>query len=129
MNVNTEEIAQAIEATKARSAWERGVKIYAAEIVEDVAYLDDDDLTAREFWKALLNGAQTWREFSYGGCSLIYDEDIAERLCNPTELKRTNGGRRNPNSRESWLDVQARALYQASHLARRVFEQMEKREH
>ena len=46
----------------------------------------------------------------YGACSLIYDEDIAKRLCTPSELKRTNNGDRNPSSRETWLDMQARAL-------------------
>jgi hypothetical protein len=42
------------------------------------------------------------------------NEDIAERLCTPSELKKTRHGDRKPNSREEWLDVQARALYQAS---------------
>lgn len=61
----------------------------------------------------MLNGARDWSEYSYGGCSLIYDGDIAERLCTPGELKRTRHGERRPNSREGWLDVQARALSQA----------------
>lgn len=39
------------------------------------------------------------------------------RLCTPSELRRTHNGERRPNSREEWLDTQARALYQA---ARRV---------
>lgn len=45
---------------------------------------------------------------------LIYDGDIAERLCTPSEYKRKRGGDFQPNSRETWLDVQARALYQAA---------------
>ena len=60
-----------------------------------------------------MNGTSSWNEYSWGGCSMIYDRDIADRLCTVTELKRTEGGRREPNKRERWLDVQARALYQA----------------
>lgn len=81
-------------------------------------YIDADDLQARKIVeKALLNGADDWNAYSWGGCALCYDGDIAERLCSPSELKKTRNGERRPNSREEWLDVQARALYQA---ARRV---------
>lgn len=43
----------------------------------------------------------------------MYDGDIAAALCTPSELKKTRNGDRRPNSREEWLDVQARALRQA----------------
>lgn len=46
--------------------------------------------------------------------TLIYNSDIAARLCCPSELKRTRNGDRRPNSREEWLDTQARALFQAA---------------
>ena len=59
-------------------------------------------------------GADSWREYSYGGGALIYDGDIARKLCAPWELRRTRDGARRPNSRETWLDVQARALGQAA---------------
>ena len=99
----------ALEARNDRSAWNKGVNVYALEILEDYMQYHTEAPTR----KALLNGAANENEFSYGGCSLIYDSDIAERLCNPTELKRTHNGEKNPNSRESWLDVQSRAIYQA----------------
>ena len=80
-------------------------------------YIDADVFSnSRTLREALLNGADNWNQYSYGGCSLIYDGDIAERLCNPSELKKTRNGERNPNSRETWLDVQARALGKASYL-------------
>ena len=66
----------------------------------------------------MLNGAQDWNKYSWGGSSLIYDGDIAERLCTPSELKKTRNGERRPNGREEWLDTQARALHQA---AKRVY--------
>ena len=62
---------------------------------------------------AALNGAQDWEQYSWGGSALVYDGDIAAALCTPSELKKTRNGDRRPNSREEWLDVQARALRQA----------------
>lgn len=118
------EARQAIEERKERSAWGRGLKVYASELLDGLeegiagGYIDADDLQAPKIvGKALLNGADDWASYSWGGSALIYDGDIAERLCSPSELKKTRNGERRPNSREEWLDVQARALYQA---ARRV---------
>lgn len=113
------EVREALESRKDRSAWDKGVTIYALELLETLEenrrYNGADKLLhPLEIKNELLNGADNWEQFSFGGCSLIYDGDIAERLCNPSELKKTRNGERNPNSRESWLDVQARALYQAS---------------
>ena len=68
----------------------------------------------KELEEWLLNGASTWGEYSWGGSALIYNGDVAKRLCNPSELKRTHNGERRPNSREEWLDTQARALAQAA---------------
>lgn len=110
-----------IEREPQRSAWNKGVNLYAFELLntlEELAeggYLHAEDLANwKTRKKAMLNGAQNWEEFSWGGCSLIYDPDIAERLCTPSELKKTRNGERRPNSREEWLDTQARALFQAS---------------
>ena len=97
-----------------QSAWSKGVAIYAQELKE---FLQENNLEATK--ENMLNGAKTWSEYSYGGCSAIYDADIAERLCSPSELKRCKGGDRAPNSRETWLDFQARALNQASRIVLR----------
>lgn len=91
------------------SAWQRGVNEYASELKD---FLKENKLRATE--QNMLNGARDWKEYSYGGNSLIYNEDIARRLSSPSELKKTNYGQRRPNSNEEWLDTQARALYQAS---------------
>ena len=66
-------------------------------------------------------GASDWQQYSEGGCALVYDADIAERLCSKSELKRVRGGERQPNARETWLDCQARALGQAASLVRRAY--------
>lgn len=102
---------------KARSAWHRGVIEYAKEILEDIPDESFDELTSSQLLKkAMLNGAEDWQQYSYGGCALIYDGDIAERLCTPSELKRVKHGERQPSSSENWLDVQERALFQAGRL-------------
>ena len=96
-----------------KTAWKCGVIRYAQELAEEAAghtWLK----TPKTIEEALLNGASSWSEYSDGGCGLIYDADIAERLCTPSELKRSLDGKRNPNRRERWLDVQARALRQAA---------------
>lgn len=110
--MNIKKTIKNIENIKTRSAWGRGVKAYALEILESLE--NPQDLTNLQLLKkAALNGAADWQQYSEGGCALVYDADIAARLCNPTELKRTKGGEKNPNGRETWLDVQARALFKA----------------
>ena len=96
-----------------RSAWKRGVVKYAMELMNDV---DGKEITE----KNLLNGADNWKEYSYGGCALIWDDLICRRLCSPSEIKKTRNGERRPNKQENWLDVQARALYQAARLIMKI---------
>lgn len=107
-----------VKEKKPRSAWEQGVKKYALEILERAreSYGGKEILNSRNYNKILLDGAGDWKQYSHAGCSLIYDEDIAKRTCNKSELIKTRGGELRPNKREGWLDVQARALYQASRL-------------
>lgn len=110
---------EAMEKRTDRSAWDRGVTVYARELLDDVVKSVEGvycaaPQTRAEFECIALNGAGAWHEYSYGACALVYDGDIAERLCTPSELKKTRGGELNPNSQETWLDVQARALNQAA---------------
>ena len=96
-----------------KSAWKRGVFAYAHELAAKAAG-SACLKPSKTIEEALLDGAQSWAEYSDGGSSLIYDSDIAERLCSPSELKRSLDGKRRPNRREIWLDVQARALRRAA---------------
>lgn len=119
MTINN--IRDAINNHTARSAWDKGVKLYALELIDqleesidDDCFYEDDLAAPRALLRGLLNGAENWSHYSWGGCSLIYDSQIAERLCTPSEFVRTRGGERRPNRREEWLDVQARALSQAA---------------
>ena len=122
--VTKQQLLEAVSAHKAgRSAWARGVKAYALELVEN---LDDSADLCNEVMlqKALLNGADNWQQYSVGGCALVYDADIAERLCPPSELRRNKWGMRAPNGRETWLDCQSRALWQAHRLIVSQWKQM-----
>ena len=102
------------------SAWNRGVMRYALELINSIEV--GEEITE----KNLLNGAENWKEYSYGGCSLIYDVDICRRLCSPSEIKKTKDGERRPNKQENWIDVQARALYQAARLIMKIKREVEK---
>lgn len=103
-----------------RSAWERGVREYAYMILYEI----DDDTEIN--LKVALNGARNWKDYSWRGFALCYDGQIAQTLCTPSELKKVqykDGGYRKPNKNENWLDVQARALYQAWKLIEKIMEE------
>ena len=87
--MNKNEILKELEneSTKARSAWKKGVALYAIDLL--------DNLENRKITKEnLLNGAKDFKDYSYSGLSLIYDEDICKRLCNNTEKKLTKNGKK-----------------------------------
>lgn len=111
-----------INNVKCRSYWAKGVKAYAVEMVESIEY--KKEVSYRFIKSDLLNGASDWNQYSEGGCSLIYNKDIAERLCTPSELKRltrSDGSLKDrPNSRENWIQCQARALFQACELVSNI---------
>lgn len=117
-------VREILETRKTRSAWDRGVAVYASHLLDNLhddyieyGIIDSDDLADVALVRdALLNGAKNWSEYSWGGCAYIYNGDIARVLCTPSELKRADNGNRRPNPREEWLDVQTRALKQASTL-------------
>ncbi len=116
-----------IECRHTRSAWDRGVNAYAIDLLDELqeavdgGCFDEGDIVAPAMLRrALLNGASDWSEYSWGGCSLIYDGDIAERVCCPSALVRSRYGERRPSASEEWLDVQARALGQACSRIMRV---------
>jgi hypothetical protein len=112
------DILAELQARKDRSAWDKGVTAYAVGLLDNyqdrAEYEGREAASCKELEGWLLNGASTWSEYSWGDSALIYNGDIAKRLCNPSELKHTHNGERRPNSREEWLDTQARALAQAA---------------
>ena len=117
---STNRIFEKIENINPRSAWNRGVVRYAMELINSIEV--GEEITE----KKMLNGAKDWKEYSEGGCALIYDELICRRLCTPSEIKKTKDGKRRPNKQETWLDTQARALYQAARLIMKIKKEVEK---
>lgn len=117
-------ISAELNARHDRSTWSKAVTLYALDLLEDIQWYANDaerlPLDGAELERWALNGASCWAQYSNGGGSICYDADIAARVCTPSELKRKHGGAYEPNSRETWLDVQARALYQACNRIRTI---------
>ena len=122
--MNKEATLKNLKAVKCRSAWSKGVKEYAYMLLDNIfSYSDYKSITNfKSLHKALLNGERNWHQFSRGGYALIYDEDIAETLYSPSELKKCKNGMLRPNKQEQWLDVQTRALSQAERLIKECVE-------
>lgn len=122
------EIIAKLDGVKPRSAWNKGVVNYAYDLANNILNCVGDnvfdplnyDIKYRDVNCYAFNGAFSAQEYSYGGCALLYDTDIALLLCTPSEYRRTHGGNLKPNKNETWLDVQARALFQAKELLKRI---------
>lgn len=112
-----QKIRERLAATKPRTAWDKGVKKIAENLLdkyeERVRDREGSDSVSPLTEKAVLNGASGWEQYCYGGCAMIYSAVIARTLCTPSELRRTDYGRKAPNLRETWMDVQIRAHIQA----------------
>lgn len=121
--VRISDLYKSIEAAKCgRSKWGNGVKYLALSIIGN--YADDEPGAAvdlQDLEATLLNGATNWEAYCYGGLLLISNLEIAKLLCSPSELRRctaADGSLKDPNRREIWMDVQARAAQQAWWLIR-----------
>lgn len=112
-----ENLRTALKERKDRSHWDKGVTKYALELLDDleetIKYenFDLQNWDYKALHHALLNGAHDWHHFSWSGCSLCYNVDIARRVCTAYELKRKLNGALPPSRSMDWLDVQASALY------------------
>ncbi len=125
MQRRIEEILAEIKDYPARSAWDKGVKLYAEELFREYVieglHIHDTQARLEKITEAnLLNGAKDWEQYSYGGCSLAYDEDICERLCPPSVQKKKCNGALPPAPCETWLDWQTKALRQAARMVVRA---------
>ena len=118
--MNKKELINLLNNYYPKSKWDKGVKDYCFELLD--VFEDGEEFPAdyNELKNKLLNGAHNWDQFSWGGCSLCYDVEICERLATPSEQKKKDYGRLQPNSRENWLDVQRRALKQAFYLLYKI---------
>lgn len=114
-----QELLNKLEKLTPRGAWRRAVVSDAVDLVDSLNCSEIPN-NWEELKKALLKGAADWSAYSYGGCALVYDEDIARHYCTPSELRKVTHKdgtiSQRANAREIWLDVQARAIWQAARL-------------
>lgn len=80
---------------------------YAIDEVEERHDIEEyqNNIKYKELKEILLNGAENWREYSFGGCSLIYNSEIVARL--PKSFKRYK------NNGTKLLEIQANYLHNA----------------
>lgn len=138
-NITVKELRDYVANLKIKkpSKWAEAVKEDAVFLLENFAEWHGEDAAfSKDNVKELLNGAANWNQYSYGGNALVYDTDIARHYCTESELKKIrlidygNGSYSNPNppnSKETWLDVQSRALYQASELIKKSVGELEQK--
>ena len=129
-NIYTKELRKLVAEFPNRSAWKKGVKEYADELLNNLeeksqlnGRLPKDEKELKEW---LLNGATDCKDYSYTYCSLKYDSQIAERLCTPSEFKRKDGGRIAPSRHDNWFNEQAKALNYACLRIKSKFRLLEK---
>lgn len=109
------EMLKKLRGIKTKNHLGRAIIKYAVELVEDLPDDFDESPSAPITEKAFLNGASDWREYSFGGCSLIATKDIIKRIIPEKKrhdmyLKYTDG--------DFLLDAQADALETAYSLIR-----------
>lgn len=87
--MNIEELKNKLneEQKKARGVYQKAIYVYAFELIDNIA--DNYITTANELEhlenipnlkERALNGATSWNQYSWGGCSLCYNYDILQRL-------------------------------------------------
>lgn len=108
-----------IDASHPRSCWDKGVKGFSLQLLDNYAeicrYCANAGEEVTPFTEdTLLNGADNWRAYCEDGGALIFDEDIAHALCTPSRLKSAISGG------VSWMDLQVAAHRQAWGLIRRA---------
>lgn len=116
MNINA--TIAGINRIKCRSAWNKGIKIYAIMLLENLkenGYKGKDITSSAILRKSLLNGADNWERYSRGGCALVYNGDIVKTLCTPAIIERYNSGALNVST-DDIFKWQRQALQQAERL-------------
>lgn len=112
--MDIKQLENEIEKETARSAWNKGVKNYCFEIIDNIKdsyYYHGEDLKSFDFkslQKLALNGADTWLQYSWSGCSLVYNSDILTALFSPSIVKKYEN--KDTIRGLHLLDYQARAL-------------------
>ena len=99
--------------TPCRSQWSKGIEFYSHFLAEKLNdnYLPEN-IEVEDIFKILLNGAENWHQFAWGGCGQVYNEDIANTLLTPSQRKRIT--KADTFNGFHLLDLEADALKYAS---------------
>ena len=107
-----------------KGTYKKAIISYALELVDNIGdhyattqeQRDNLEKIEKQDLKALaLNGADSWSQYSWGGCSLCYNYDILERLYCPSIVKKYENA--DTVQGVHLLDRQANALTRAfSHI-------------
>lgn len=99
-----------VSSSSARSAWSRGVRAYALDLLDNIEEMSNYGEYLAISEGVALNGAGCWSNYAAGGCGLVYTSAILERLCTASELRRLN---RSGRSDIDAIEIEGRALLQA----------------
>lgn len=112
---NIATLRASVESFRPRSAWSRGVRAYALDLIDNIEELSNYEFNNYGEYLAIsedvaLNGAGCWSNYAAGGCGLVYTSAILKRLCTASELRRLN---RSGRSDIDAIEIEGRALFQA----------------
>lgn len=97
-----------------RSTEDRAILVYMAELIDNIRnHSVDFASSAQDIERICLNGANNWQHYSFSGCSLCYNDQIAELILPPS--------RRNRYGSERLLVMQGNLLSMASLRLKRLF--------
>lgn len=101
------------EIERKRGQWNKATAYYADFLLDSYIEIckwcaDQNEAIPDLSLDLVLNGASGWHQYSYGGCALVYDGDIAKTVFTPAQFAKWEQGRK--VTAEPLLDIQARAL-------------------
>lgn len=96
-----------------RGQWNKTMAYYADFLLDSYIDIckwraDQNEAIPALSLDVVLDGALGWNQYSYGGCALVYDGDIAKTVFTPAQFTKWQQGRK--VTAEPLLDIQARAL-------------------
>lgn len=101
------------ETERKRGQWNKSTAYYADFLLDSYIEIckwraDQNEAIPPLSLELVLNGASGWHQYSYSGCALVYDSDIAKVVFTPAQFAKWEQGRK--VTAEPLLDIQARAL-------------------
>lgn len=97
---------------------DKGVDVMRAYCEDFLDFLEECDDVDDVTMTLLLNGADDWYQYSWGGCSLVYTYDLAERLLTADEFEQWKNDEFLQEKQDGtyFLNLQAGVLQYASSL-------------